>query len=412
MASDGNAVRRIQELGPSGLAKLFNDIPQDPHTRIYNLAWQQYGPVAQVRKTFADIRDLMEDIARRGMISMQVVFAFTPDVAARYVETTNLLWGMARTLSDMTISELDGVPMYFILVAGERRHRALTMLWRYGCRACKKSMGRGARNGECFRKHFPGGYVPVSLKVGYTPDDALKLQLAENTHKRPKAHEEAAGFRLLWEVARLRNPEITIPEFAHSIGHPTRDVSRGLLFMETAPYIQEAVAQGRLSFSAALAFGRYHAERQSDGELRYWFDRSLAEGWTSKKIQEQLVQDLKDWKTAQLGLFGTAIMQQQQQDHLRRTYQEGVWRVVQWAQGVLLAAIVARREGRIGLKDSPFTTGGIARAIVGIYEMLAELAPIVRKDLTEEQRQRNGQLHKQLKPDMEWLAKREERDDA
>lgn len=402
MANDGFAVRRIHALGPSGLQQLFQDRANDPHTRIYNLQWGAYGPVAQVRKTFADIRELAEDIATRGMISMQIVFAFTPEVTARYIETTNLLWGTAHSMSQVQISELDGVPMCFVLVAGERRHRALNRLWAYGCRACKKTMGRKARNGGCFHKHFPGGFIPVALKVGYAPDDALTLQLAENSHKRPKAHEEAAGFRLLWEVARMRNPEVTVPDFARSIGHPTRYVSQGLLFTNAAEYIQDAVSQSRLSYTAALALARYHEERRCEQELRYWFDRCLAEGWTTSEIQIQLQQDLRNWKSSQLGLFGAAILAQQE-TRIRLTFARGVWRTVQWISAFLLSAVQARKEGRIGLKDSPFATGSLARAIVHIYEILAELVPVVRRDLQEHERQRIAVVQEQLKPDIDAL---------
>ncbi len=375
MANDGFTVRRIHALGSSGLHQLFQDRSSDPHSRVYNLHWGTYGPVAQVRKTFSDIRELAEDIATRGMISMQVVFAFTPEVTVRYIETTNLLWGTAHTMSQMILSELDGAPMCFVLVAGERRHRALTQLWNFGCRACRKAMKRKARNGGCFHKHFPGGFVPVALKVGYAIDDALTLQLAENSHKRPKAHEEAAGFRLLWEVARMRNPAVTVPEFARSIGHPTKHVSQGLLFTDAPQYIQHAVAQSRFPFSAALALARYHAERQSEEELRYWFNRSVSEGWRTAEIQTQLQKDLSDWKGAQLGIFGAAILANQEA-RIRQSFASGVWRTMQWASAFLLSAIQARDEGRIGLRDSPFATRGLARAIVSIYEMLAELVPV------------------------------------
>lgn len=403
MANDGFSIRRIHALGPSGLQQLFRDRPQNPHTRVHNLLWGTYGPVAQVRKTFSDIRELAEDIAStHGLISMQVVFAFPPDVAARYVETTNLLWGTAHTMEHIITSELDGDPICFILVAGERRHRALTMLWNFGCRACRKAMKRKARDGGCFHRHFPGGLVPVSLKVGYAPDDALTLQFAENSHKRPKAHEESAGFRLLWEVARMRNAAVTVQEFARSIGHPTRYITQALLFTNAPQYIQDAVAQSRFPYSAALALARYHEERKSEHELQYWFERSVSEGWKTAEIQNQLQRDLRDWRSSQLGMFGAAILANQDA-RIRQTFGHGVWRIVQWASALLLSAIQARDDGRIGLRDSPFASGGLARAVLAIFEMLEELVPVIRRDLQEHQRQRIAASQERLKPDIDAL---------
>ena len=76
---------------------------------------------------------------------------------------------------------------------------------------------------------------------------------------------------------------------------------------------------------------------------------------------------------------------------------------MQWASAFLLSAIQARAEGRIGLRDSPFATRGLARAIVSIYEMLAELVPVVRRDLREHERQRIAVIQEELQPDIDAL---------
>lgn len=401
----GNSARRIHKLDPDTLRRIFQDRRKTPYTRVFNLKWKTYEPVAQVRTTFSDIIELSEDIAGRGILQMQNVCAFPPDVAQRYIDAVNLMWGTSHTLDSLPQEILDGEPMFFILIAGERRHRALRRLWAHGCRTCKATLKGKATNGGCFTKHFPGGFVPVNLKMGYTPYEALTDQFAENTHKRPVPHEEAIGFRMLYEVAKQREPTITVKQFARTIGHPMRYVTQAIAYTGLPDLIQEAVSEKRISYSHALALVRYHTERTDETELTYWFTRALAEQWSAEKLNKELVADLHHWKAHQLGIFGEALLDQQEKK-LRESFKNGITEGMNWVEGLLISAIRARDDGLIGLHDSPFATKGLARFFVRNVELLTELAPIIRRDLTLTERNTTDRDRKNLELEGDWLRER------
>ena len=401
----GRSALRIHKLDPKTLQEIFQDRRGTPYTRILNLKWQTYEPVAQVRSTFSDIIELAEDVAFRGMLQMQNVCAFPPDVAQRYIDAVNLMWGTSHRLESLPQGTLDGEPMVFILIAGERRHRALRRLWVHGCRACKATMKSKAANGGCFTKHFPGGFVPVNLKMGYTPYEALTDQFAENTHKRPVPHEEAMGFRVLYEVAKQREPTVTVKQFARTIGHPTRYVTQAIAYTGLPDRIQEAVSEKRISYSHALALVRYHTERADETELTYWFTRALAEQWSAEKLNKELVADLHHWKAHQLGMFGEALLDRQEKK-IRESFGNGVTEGMNWMEGMLISAIRARDDGLIGLPDSPFATTALAKAVVRQFDLLTELVPTVKRDWTPTERNEIHRLQHELEPEIDWLRRR------
>ncbi len=401
----GRSVRRIHTLDPDTLKEIFQDTRGTPYTRVFNLVWGSYDPVAQVRQTFKDIIELSEDIALRGMLQMQNVCAFPPNVAKRYIDAVNLMWGTSHTIESLPQGTLDGEPMVFILIAGERRHHALRRLWIHGCRACKAALKSKAANGGCFTKHFPGGFVPVNLKMGYTPYEALTDQFAENTHKRPVPHEEAMGFRVLYEVAKQREPTITVVQFARTIGHPTRYVTQAIAYTGLPNRIQEAVSGKRISYSHALALVRYHTERANETELTYWFTRALAEQWSAQKLNKELVADLHHWKAHQLGMFGEALLDQQEAE-LRRSFANGITKGMDWLDAVLVSAIRARDDGLIGLAESPFATTALARAVVRQFDLLTELVPTILRDLTLAEQNEVHRLSHKLEPHIEELRER------
>lgn len=404
----GKSARRIHTLDPNTLQDIFQDTRGTPYTRVFNLKWQTYEPVAQVRKTFGDIIELSEDIALRGMLQMQNVCAFPPDVAKRYIDAVNLMWGTSHTFEKLPQGMLDDEPRTFILIAGERRHRALRRLWVHGCRTCKATLKSKAANGGCFTKHFPGGFVPVNLKMGYTPYEALTDQFAENTHKRPIPHEEAMGFRVLYEVAKQREPTVTVKQFAGTIGHPTRYVTQAIAYTRLPNRIQEAVSEKRISYSHALALVRYHTERADETELTYWFTRALAEQWSAEKLNKELIADLHHWKAHQLGMFGEALLEQQEKK-IRESFGNGITKGMEWMEGVLVAALRARDDELIGLQNSPFATTALAKTVVRQFELLTELVPTIKRDLTIAERKRISQLCHELEPEIDWLRKRTEK---
>lgn len=394
--------RRIHAMDPQELREIFSDHATHPYTTVQALAWGSYQPLAQVRKTFQDIPMLAEDIAQRGMLNPQTVYAFPRPVAERYVRAVNVMWGSEHTINDLPESSFRGEPTHFVLIAGERRFRALLRLWDTGCDVCTLANGHEPK-GACFARHFAHAVVPVNLKVGFTPYDALTDQFAENTHQRPKPEEEAIGFRVFYELMKVREPELPLATFARRIGHHPERVRAAVRYTTLPEYIQGAVTEGKIPYSGALALEHYHRERASDDELKYWLNRAIAEAdMSARRLDELLREDLKQWRAQQIGLFGeqsTALEKQK----IRSVFDRAIARALDRIIGFLEHAVHAYRAGLIGNITSPFASGSVARAVVRMYDLLALVTPIVRSHLSRRERKRIVETEEGVQEDIQWL---------
>jgi len=389
-------------MDPRELHDIFSDISTQPYTTVQALAWGSYQPLAQVRKTFQDIPMLAEDIALRGMLNPQTVYAFSRPVAERYVRAVNVMWGSQHTITELPESIFRGESTYFVLIAGERRFRALQRLWDTGCDACMLANGHEPE-GTCFTRHFVHAVVPVNLKVGFTPYDALTDQFAENTHHRPKPEEEAIGFRVFYELMKVREPELPLATFARRIGHNPERVRAAVRYTMLPEFIQGAVAEGKIPYSGALALEHYHRERASDDELRYWLNRAIAEAdMSAKRLDELLREDLKHWRSQQIGLFGTMV-QTLEKRKTRMVFDRAIARALNRMTGFLAHAVDASSRGLIGDENSPFASGSVARAVVRMYDLLALVVPVVRHSFTLRERKHIRKTEETLQDDVSWL---------
>ncbi len=394
--------RRIHALDPSELKDIFSDQAVRPYTTVQAISWGTYAPLAQVRKTFQDIPHLADDIAARGMLNPQTVYAFPRAVTERYVRAVNAMWGTEHTVNDLPEGALRGEPMFFVLIAGERRFRALKRLWEHGCSTCCETIEQEPA-GICFVRHFAHAVVPVNLKVGFTPYDALTDQFAENTHHRPKPDEEAVGFRVFYELMRVREPQLPVATFAQRIGHNPERVRAALRYTRLPEFIQGAVSEGKIPYSSALALERYHKERASADELRYWLNRAIGEAnMSARQLEILLREDLQHWRNQQLGLFAEMVHMLEQRK-IRMVFDRAIARALDRITGFLAHAIDARRSGLIGNEDSPFASGSVARAVVRMYDLLALVVPVVRRDLTQREHERIRAIDHDVQDDVEWL---------
>lgn len=403
--------RRILSLDSAALAKVFCDEPSATrYSAVMTLAWGTFGPFTQVRKTFPDIPELAGDIARRGILNPQTVFAFPRAVAERYVAALNLMWGATDNLSTLPECTLHNEPVFYVLIAGERRFRALRYLWNNGCETCRATFGTKIE-GACFLRHFPHGLIPVNVKVGFTPYDALTDQFAENTHHRPRPEEEAIGFRVFYELMRVREPILTVSEFARRIGHNEGRVRAALRYTHLPEFVQAAVAEGKIPYSSAIALERYHRERSDVIELEYWLTRAIAESeMSARRLTDLLRADLYQWRSSQMGLFG-AMVTMLQTKKVRGVFDRNIARALDRISGFLHAAISAERTGQIGATNSPLAAGSVVNGVLRIYRLLDVLVPAIRKALSRRERMEIDAIRKRIDDDITWLSERDHYDD-
>lgn len=402
--------RRILRLDPAALAAVFSDeASPSRYSAVMTLQWGVYGPLTQVRKTFPDIPELAEDIAGRGILNPQTVFAFPRPLAERYVAAVNMMWGASDSLTRIPTSQLHGDEVFYVLIAGERRFRALQHLWAHGCSRCHETFGKEPE-GTCFLRHFPHRLIPVNVKVGFTPYEALTDQFAENTHHRPRPEEEAIGFRVFYELMRVREPELTISEFSRRIGHNEGRVRSALRYTHLPEFVQQAVAEGTIPYTSAVALERYHRVRGSEDELKYWLTRAIAEAeMSARRLDELLRTDLEQWRSSQMGLFGGALVAMEMKN-LRTVFDRNIARALDRMIGFLHAAVQAQKDGRIGLATSPFGMRSILNALLRMYRLQEILLPAVREAYTAREQQEIDGIRERRADDARWLEEQEQKE--
>lgn len=404
--------RRILSLDPTALANVFCDVPSSTrHTKYTELRWGDFAPLTQIRKFFPDIPELAEDIARRGILNAQTVYVFPRATAQRYMDALALMWGVSQDISVLPERLLDGEPVSYILIAGERRYRALAYLWERGCTHCRGTYGAEAR-GVCFTRHFPEERITVNLKVGFTPYEALTDQFAENTYHRPRPDEEAVGFRVFYELMRVREPELTVSEFSRRVGHHETRVRAALRYTHLPEFIQAAVATGSIPYTSALALERYHHVRQDETELRYWLTRAIAESeMSSQRLANLLKDDIKAWRSSQMGLFGNALAVMQEKK-IRRVFDRNIARALDRIIGFIMAGISAERSGRVGKDDSPFAMGSVVRNVIRIYRLLDVFVPAIQQAMARREKEEIDAIRGRIGRHIDWMEERAGHDDA
>ncbi|MFN3076785.1 MAG: hypothetical protein ABT940_07895, partial [Alphaproteobacteria bacterium] len=122
---------------------------------------------------------------------------------------------------------LDGVPYYFILVAGHRRYRA-----------CQAILDEATDEETAF-----DGLYRVDIRFGMSVRETIPLQFNENRHQQVPPHEEARSAWKFYRWLQQNEQGLTIAGFARRIGR-TPEWVRGALRFCTLPLSVQNYADG------------------------------------------------------------------------------------------------------------------------------------------------------------------------
>lgn len=183
----------------------------------------------QMRETFEDLAELTTSIEQKGQLAPGIAAVLTKGAAQNYVQALNAIRHTNHTLEELTEVWLDGKRRYVILIAGERRYRACTML--EDAHPGKGAIGK-------YRRLYS-----VTLYFGISIDAALEIQLQENLHKPVPPMEAALYTRDLFAWRRLHQPSLSLAQFAKSIARSDGWVRDALRFCELPIAIQQLASQ-------------------------------------------------------------------------------------------------------------------------------------------------------------------------
>ena len=280
-SSSGGVDLREIELGPS------DERPNSPEEKVEfgrdprSISRSDINAFfhAQTRKTYdqESIAALAGSIDTDGLLHPITVAELSSVDAERYVLGLNQLRGSDYKPEEIAIND-DG--SCYILVAGHRRVLAMDHLI--------DESGNYSRLGA--------DHVDINANVfsGLSLLDALRLQIAENSHEGLPIHEDAYSIRMFYEESGH-----SLAQCARELGRSEEKVRLAVRFSELPQAVRATVEDGLVPYSAAVALAplarAYEVHRDHEGAKRY----------NEQEIEDLLMIELgrfrnNEWSAAQL----------------------------------------------------------------------------------------------------------------
>lgn len=351
----------------------------------------QINVLPQPRRTFDNIRELAGDVAERGFINPSVVARFTHTQAQAYLDVINAVWGRELTLRDLHTVREHGRPVFYILIAGERRFRSCMHLWNTGCENCLETHGQ-EEPGICFRRHFPDGDIEVRLILDVSALRAVCLQLAENTHRAVPPHEEAEAYALFFQMLRAADPSISIAAFARLVGRGPETIRNAIRFCELPDKVHAMVKANTLTYGMAVELWRLQQAGLPEQDLLDWAIKPAVGRLRTEEFRNLVTDFLESRSNGQLDLM--ALMRGGQDAEALR--QRGRRLVVErrlvpevWVLHRYLGAVLGLFEsGQLGTPDGIFSEGSPVHISTAFLSRLRCAVDLLRPHMTAADRRR------------------------
>ncbi len=228
------------------------------------------------------LQELADSIAEsKGMISLQIVATFSPKDFWSYSEFVCTVY--RRKLSSIEMRQIKkkiGKSNVRVMIAGERRLRALGILWNQGCSECQKQAGSKVGNGQCWKKHMGTLSKVVTIRVPATKDpvDLLGIQLAENVHSRPNTYEEADAIAKFAVFLKATNNKMSYEKMAERMGRSPEMIRKALSFYALPTSIRNMVRDKIVKYGFATELARLQDQvKYSEEDLLRELNVALAD---------------------------------------------------------------------------------------------------------------------------------------
>lgn len=358
--------------------------------------WRHLLVLPQMRKNFdpEKVRELAYSIAANGMINSQIVAILPEKEFWSYVDYVSKVWKVSITQEDRArLKKQKHGHNFHVIVAGERRLRALNILWNEGCLACReKNNGKPVTHGKCWKKHF--GTEKIKVLVPKTKDHRklLATQLAENVYDRPLPHEEAEAVAQLTVFMKSEDPKVSYANIAKRIGRTAELVSRSMAFYTLPHSIRLLVREKRIKYGVAVELARLQKEaKYTDEQLLIEANLSVINKQYAKvgEFTKHVSGLILEYQRNQLA--GDNLLQM-----FTQTTPEGRIKAAISPQTVLLArTLVSYFSRAVDLWEHPemlpvvagrkLTIGGLIEDYEKIIHMLEKAIPYVEQAVTIEE---------------------------
>ena len=331
--------------------------------------------LVQPRKTFDEtLPALADSIAQVGLISPLIVDRLDKKGIFPQLEAVNRVWGITYTPEDLIGVEEEGEPVWYLLVAGERRLRASRILLKDGCSSCNEKYGPGG----CYERHFGGQQIEASVCTDIPPLEFFRLQASENTHRPVPVQEEAGFYERFFKTLRADNPDYPLSQFARDVGRSPSTIREALRYCTLPGVVQQFVEKGAISYGVATQLARLQeAIKMSDEELAVWAQRAFIERLTVGRAKEIVNRYLEESASSQgmLMLFTPEQEAQQRKRRRRKVIDEDSHLFLRAQSKHWQKTARLLNEGQLDRDDSPFSTESTRRLledVIGTHDELLQ----------------------------------------
>lgn len=212
------------------LSRIKADSPKG--TLDVNLPLTCIGVLQQMRSRMSSVgtEDLAASIKEVGQHTPAIVVALSCHEAGEYLRNINEMWGTSYCLGEckpVYVAEQEET-LYFFLVAGHRRARAIEMAG--------------------------GSTLYTRLYFEASFQSALLMQYHENVHEQVPPDNEARFITLFWRKAKKSKPDLSLAQFARKLGKKPEMVRRSIRFAALPIRVQELVVPNN-QFKKGIAYG-------------------------------------------------------------------------------------------------------------------------------------------------------------
>jgi len=267
---------------------------------------------------------------------------------------------------------------YYILIAGERRLRAIKHL--------KKE--------NLINKIFPQEKIDVRVFNNPSPLEALFRQASENIHQRPPAHEEAEFYASLLHIIREEKENYPTTRFAKDVGKDPETIRKAVQFSLLPRFAQKAVIKNNLVYGVACELGKMLKDFNpkvnfKEEEINLMAVKAMVGHWTIKRCRQEVRKKIEEAKSDQ-GSF--KIFTKKDQEKLERLSLKnsatkeiikGSWDFIIYLRRINFLI----KERKLSAKDSLFTEKHFTKAFLLLINEQEKLLPHLGK-ITEEEKKR------------------------
>jgi ParB/RepB/Spo0J family partition protein len=318
--------------------------------RLLHPRVQDINVLVQPRQIFDETLELAQNIREVSLIHPLTVVEYDENGACTHLRIVNKLWGTGYQLEDLVETSTG---RYLILLAGERRYRAVSSL----------------------------GWYRVEAKVwsDLDPFFALSLQFAENIHHPLPAHREAEAYDMMYRLLESEDRKPTLAEFARKMGRSPETIRKALRFTSLPLSIRELVSGKTIRYGHAVELARL-ADFYDEGKLLRLATHATASDMRVEEFRAVVNARLAELRGDQQSFFGDAIIPDKVA--ARRVVEPRLVRGIHAQRHYADRVLDLISRDLLGKPTSPFSGGSPARVVKLLLEQYEKMIDVLGDNMT------------------------------